>query len=76
MAKLTSDRIVRRRLGPAAVIVVIVATAWYAISGLHVTPLPVLVALVPLLAAQHIWFAVAEARREAQSKPLPSPSPR
>jgi ABC-type xylose transport system permease subunit len=59
-----------------AVILVIVAAAWYAISGLHATPLPVLVALVLLLAAQHIWFALAEARRAAPSKPLPSPSPR
>jgi hypothetical protein len=59
-----------------AVIVAIVAAAWYAISGLHLTPLPVLVALVLLLAAQHVWFALAEARREAGSRPLPSPSPR
>jgi ABC-type Co2+ transport system permease subunit len=59
-----------------AVIVVIVAAAWYAISGLHAMPLPVLVGLILLLAAQHVWFAVAEARRDARSKPLPSPSPR
>jgi ABC-type Co2+ transport system permease subunit len=59
-----------------AVIVAIVAAAWYAISGLNLMPLPVLVGLVLLLAAQHVWFAVAEGRREARSRPLPSPSPR
>ena len=59
-----------------AVIVAIVAAAWYAISGLHIAPLPVLIGLVLLLAAQHVWFALAEARREARSRPLPSPSPR
>ena len=59
-----------------AVIVVIVGAAWYAISGLKAPPFPVLVGLVLLLAAQHIWFAVAEARRDARSRPLPLPSPR
>jgi hypothetical protein len=54
------------------VILAILAAGWYAISGLHTTPLPVLVALVLLLAAQHIWFALAEARRVR--KPSPSPS--
>lgn len=56
----------------SVVIVAIVAAGWYAISGLHATPLPVLVGLVLLLAAQHIWFALAEARRVR--KPSPSPS--
>jgi ABC-type Co2+ transport system permease subunit len=59
-----------------AVILVIVAAAWYAISGLRAAPVPVLVGLVVLLAAQHIWFAINEARRDARSRPLPSPSPR
>jgi len=36
----------------------------------------VLIGLVLLLAAQHIWFALAEGRRDARSRPLPSPSPR
>jgi hypothetical protein len=59
-----------------AVILVIVAAAWYAISALHAMPLSVLAGLVLLLAAQLVWFAVAEARREARSRLLPSPSPR
>jgi len=59
-----------------AVILVIVAAAWYSISGLRAAPLPVLIGLVVLLAAQHIWFALAEARRDARPRPLPSPSPR
>jgi hypothetical protein len=54
------------------VIVAIVAAGWLAIGGLRITPLAVLIALVLLLAAQHVWFALAEARRA--SKPL-SPSP-
>ncbi len=54
------------------VILVIVAAGWIAISVLNITPLPVLVALVLLLAAQHIWFALAEARHVR--KPSPSPS--
>ena len=54
------------------VILVIVAAGWFAISILNITALPVLVALVLLLAAQHIWFALAEARRVR--KPSPSPS--
>lgn len=48
------------------VILVILAAGWSAISILRITPLPVLVALVLLLAAQHIWFALAEARRTAR----------
>ena len=59
-----------------AVILAILGAAWYAIAGLQVAPVPVLIGLVLLLAAQHIWFAVAEAHREAQSRPSPSPSPR
>ena len=54
------------------VILAIVAAGWLAIAILHITPLAVLVALVLLLAAQHIWFALAEARRT--SRPV-SPSP-
>lgn len=46
-----------------AVIVAILAAGWYAIAGLHVSPLPVLVAMVLLLAAQLIWFTRAEAVR-------------
>jgi hypothetical protein len=57
-----------------AVILIIVGAAWYAISGLPSAPLPVLIGLVLLLAAQHVWFALAEARRDARSRPLPSPS--
>lgn len=49
-----------------ALIIAIVAAGWYAISGLHATPLPVLVVLVLLLAGQHVWFALAEARRVEQ----------
>jgi hypothetical protein len=49
-----------------AVIIAIVAAGWYAESGLHATPLPVLVVLVLLLAGQHVWFALAEARRVKQ----------
>jgi hypothetical protein len=59
-----------------AVILVIVAAAWYAISGLRAAPVPVLIGLVVLLTAQHIWFVLNEARRDARSRPLPSPSPR
>jgi hypothetical protein len=59
-----------------ALTLVLAGAAWYAIAGLQVAPLPVLIGLVLLLAAQHIWFAVAEARREARSRPSPSPSPR
>jgi uncharacterized membrane protein len=44
------------------------------VVGLHIAPLPVLIGLVLLLAAQHIWVALAEARRDARSRPLPSPS--
>jgi hypothetical protein len=46
-----------------AVIAVILAAGWYAIAGLHASPIPVLVALVLLLAGQMIWFAFSEARR-------------
>jgi hypothetical protein len=56
------------------VILAIIAAGWYAISGLHASPLPVLIALVLMLAAQHIWFALAEARRVRQPSPSPSQS--
>jgi hypothetical protein len=46
-----------------AVIVVILGAGWYGIAGLHASPLPVLVALVLLLAAQLVWFTRAEAAR-------------
>lgn len=55
------------------VILAIVAAGWFAISVVHTTPLAVLVALVVLLAAQHVWFALAEARRSSRP-PSPSPS--
>lgn len=56
------------------VILVIVAAGWFAISVLNITALPLLIALVLLLAAQHIWFALAEARRVKQPSPSPSQS--
>jgi hypothetical protein len=56
------------------VILAIVAAGWLAISVLRVTPIAVLIGLVLLLAAQHIWFALAEARRAATPQ-SPSPSP-
>lgn len=46
-----------------AVILVILAAGWYAIGVLHASPIPVLVALVVLLAGQMIWFTFSEARR-------------
>jgi hypothetical protein len=49
-----------------AVIVAILAAGWYAIAGLHASPLPVLVALVLLLAAQMVWFTFSEARRSTK----------
>lgn len=55
------------------VILAIVAAGWLAISVLQFTPLAVLIALVLLLAAQHIWFALAEARRTSTPR-SPSPS--
>jgi hypothetical protein len=59
-----------------AVIVVILAGGWYAIAGLHISPLPVLVAMVLLLAAQLVWFTLAEARRvQPPAKRSPSASP-
>jgi hypothetical protein len=59
-----------------AVIVVILAAGWYAISGLHISALPVIVALVVLLAAQLVWFTLAEARRAKQpATRSPSASP-
>jgi hypothetical protein len=59
-----------------AVIVAILAAGWYTIAGLHAAPLPVLVVMVLLLAAQLVWFALAEARRTKHAaKPSPSASP-
>jgi energy-converting hydrogenase Eha subunit C len=59
-----------------AVIVAILAAGWYAIAGLHASLLPVLAAIVLLLAAQLVWFTVAEARRtKGAAKPSPSASP-
>ena len=55
------------------VILAIVAAGWLATSVVHITPLAVLVALVLLLAAQHVWFALAEARRTSRPQ-SPSPS--
>jgi hypothetical protein len=49
------------------VIIAIVAVCWYAISGLRISPIPVLVGLVLLLAGQHVWFALAEARRSTKA---------
>ncbi len=57
-----------------AVILAILAAGWVAIAVLRVTPLAALVALVVLLAAQLVWFALAEARRSRRPSPLPSPS--
>lgn len=56
-------------------ILAIVAAGWFAISAAHVAPIVVLVALVLLLAAQHVWFALAEARRTSTPR-SPSPSQR
>jgi hypothetical protein len=50
-----------------AVIVAILAGAWYSIAGLHASPIPVLVAIVVLLAGQMVWFTVSEARRSKQA---------
>lgn len=58
-----------------AVIVAILGVGWYAIAGLHASPIPVLVALVVLLAGQMVWFAFSEARRSKRPKPSPEPSP-
>lgn len=59
-----------------AVIVAILGAGWYAMAGMHMSPLPVLVALVLLLGAQLVWFTLAEARRtKSAAKPSPSASP-
>ena len=58
-----------------AVILAIVASGWLAIAVLHVTVLAVLVPLVLLLAAQHVWFALAEARHASSAAKPRSPSP-
>ncbi len=58
-----------------AVIVAILAAGWYAIAGLHLSRLPVLVAMVLALAAQLVWFTLAEARRtKSVAKRSPSAS--
>lgn len=54
------------------VILAILAAGWFAM--LHFSSLGVLVALVLLLAAQHVWFALSEARRASRPR-SPSPSP-
>jgi hypothetical protein len=53
-------------------ILAILAAGWFAM--LHVNSLGVLIALVLLLAAQHVWFALAEARRASRPR-SPSPAP-
>ena len=58
-----------------AVIVAILGAGWYAIAGLRASPIPVLVALVALLAGQMVWFTFSEARRSKRPKPSPEPSP-
>jgi hypothetical protein len=50
-----------------AVIVAILAGGWYAIAGFHASPIPVLVAIVVLLAGQMVWFTVSEARRSKKA---------
>lgn len=47
----------------SAVIVVILAAGWFAVSRLNGGRLVVLALLVLLLAGQLVWFARAEARR-------------
>jgi len=57
------------------VILAIIAACWMAIAVLHVTAFAVLVAMVLLLAAQHIWFTLAEARHSSRpTSPSPSQS--
>jgi hypothetical protein len=55
----------------SAVIVAILAAAWFAVSRLGAVALA---GLVLLLAGQMVWFARAEARRAAGAKPSPRPS--
>ncbi|OLB85253.1 MAG: hypothetical protein E6I12_08055 [Chloroflexi bacterium] len=55
----------------SAVVVVIIAVGWFAVSRLGA---PALVVLVLLLAGQLVWFARAEAMRSATPSPRQSPS--
>jgi len=55
----------------SGVVVVILAAAWFAVSRLGA---PALVLLVALLAAQLVWFALAERRRSSKPSPRQSPS--
>jgi hypothetical protein len=50
-----------------AVVIAILGAGWYAIAGLHASPIPVLVALVVLLAGQMVWFTFSEARRSEKA---------
>ena len=55
----------------SGVVIVILAAAWIAVSKLGA---PALVLLVLLLAAQLVWFALAEGRRSSKRSPRQSPS--
>lgn len=55
----------------SAVIVAILAAAWFAVSRLGAVALA---GLVVLLAGQMVWFARAEASRAAGATPSPRPS--
>lgn len=55
----------------SGVVVVILAAAWLAVSRLGA---PALVLLVLLLAAQLVWFALAEGRRSPRRPPRQSSS--
>ena len=55
----------------SGVVVVILAAAWFAVSRLGA---PALVLLVALLAAQLVWFALAQGRRSSKPSPRQSPS--
>jgi len=50
----------------SAVVLVIIAAGWFAVSHLGAAAL---VALVVLLAGQLVWFARAEGRRTARRRP-------
>ena len=54
----------------SAVVLLILAAGWFAVSRLGA---PALVVLVALLAGQLVWFARAEARRSRRLRPQ-SPS--
>jgi len=55
----------------SGVVVVILAGAWFAVAKFGA---PALVLLVVLLAAQLVWFALAEGRRSSKVSPRQSPS--